>query len=99
MQYLNINKISSTLGEWSSPWVTGQPPPPCYSFTLTSVGERRAALFGGWSEPLAISNGLMIVELSKNDVVSVQASIVCSNKHAVNEIAIGQLYYCCDILP
>ena len=38
---------SPPAGEWSSPNITGQPPPPCYSFTLTPVGERRAALFGG----------------------------------------------------
>ena len=39
---------SPPAGEWSSPRVTGQPPPPpCSQLTLTPVGERRAALFGG----------------------------------------------------
>ena len=58
-------------GEWSSPNITGQPPPPCDRFTLTPVGERRAALFGGESGS-GVSDDLLIVELlSKDNVVSV----------------------------
>ena len=57
-------------GEWSSPNITGQPPPPCSSFTLTQVGERRAALFGGYSGSEALSD-LFVVELSRHTVVSV----------------------------
>ena len=66
---------SPPAGEWSSPNVTGQPPPPCSQFTLTPVGERRAALFGGWSES-GYSDDLLIVELSRDTVVSVMR-IVC----------------------
>ena len=62
---------SLPAGEWSSPNITGQPPPPCYSFTLTSVGERRAALFGGVSGSGAVSDDLLIVEMSRDTVVSV----------------------------
>ena len=63
--------MSSPLaGEWSSPRVTGQPPHPCSAFTLTPVGERRAALFGGMIG-LASSDDLLIVELTKHTVVSV----------------------------
>ena len=62
---------SPPAGEWSSPRVTGQPPPPCDGFTLTPVGERRAALFGGSSGLGAISDDLLIVELTKHTVVSV----------------------------
>ena len=47
-------------GEWSSPNITGQPPPPCNLFTLTHVGERRAALFGGWSK-LGLLGDLFVV--------------------------------------
>ena len=63
---------SPPAGEWSSPNITGQPPPPpCYGFTLTPVGERRAALFGGWSgSELAASDDLFIVDLSRDTVVS-----------------------------
>ena len=62
---------SPPAGEWSSPNITGQPPPPCSSFTLTPVGERTAALFGGLSESQAYSDDLLIVELSRDTVVSV----------------------------
>ena len=68
---------SPPAGEWSSPNITGQPPPPCYNWktrehTLTPVGERRAALFGGWSgSVLTISDDLFIVDLSRDTVVSV----------------------------
>ena len=64
---------SPPAGEWSSPSITGQPPPPCYSFTLTPVGERRAALFGGWSGSgrLTFCDDLFIVDLSRDTVVSV----------------------------
>ena len=59
---------SPPAGEWSSPRVTGQPPPPCDDFTLTPVGERRAALFGGI---IGSGDDLLIVELTKHTVVSV----------------------------
>ena len=63
---------SPPAGEWSSPNITGQPPPPCSDFTLTPVGERRAALFGGRSgSRLAVSDDLFIVDLSRDTVVSV----------------------------
>ena len=57
-------------GEWSSPNITGQPPPPCNSFTLTQVDERKAALFGGESVSRPLSD-LFMVELSRHTVVSV----------------------------
>ena len=63
---------SPPAGEWSSPRVTGQPPPPCDYFTLTPVGQRRAALFGGGVKSgVAVSDDLLIVELTKHTVVSV----------------------------
>ena len=58
-------------GEWSSPNITGKPPPPCTTFTLTQVSERRAALFGGYSGSRALSPDLYVVELSRHTVVSV----------------------------
>ena len=61
---------SPPAGEWSSPNINGQPPPPCDSFTLTPVGERRAALFGGWIGS-TYSDDLFIVDLSRDTVVSV----------------------------
>ena len=60
---------SPPAGEWSSPNITGQPPPPCSSCTLTPVGERRAALFGGRSGSGAICDDLFIVDLSRDNIV------------------------------
>ena len=62
--------MTSLLGKWSSPNITGQPPPPSYGFTLTPVGEKKAALFGGMSGSGAASDDLLIVELSRDTVVS-----------------------------
>ena len=62
---------SPPAGEWSSPNITGQPPPPCSYFSLTPVGERRAALFGGWNGSVSYSSDLFIVDLNRDTVVSV----------------------------
>ena len=62
---------SPPAGEWSSPNITGQAPPPCSDFSLTPVGERRAALFGGVSGSAAVSDDLYIADLSRDTVVSV----------------------------
>ena len=35
------------IGEWFSPIITGDRPPPIDSFTLTSVTDDSALLFGG----------------------------------------------------
>ena len=51
--------------------VTGQAPPPCYDFTLTTVGEKRAAMFGGSIQSSLYSDDLYIVDLKRHSVVSV----------------------------
>ena len=66
-----IHVFSSLSEKWSSPDINGQPPPPCYSFTFTPVGERRAAMFGGdkgLGNPTV--SDLFIVDLSRHTVVS-----------------------------
>ena len=83
--------MSLPTGKWTLPCITGQPPPPCFQFTLTPVGERRAALFGGRTVTEAISDDLLIVELSRDaDVVSV---IVCNGQ--TNTIKLTQV--CCIV--
>ena len=67
---------SPPVGDWSSPDITGQPPPPLSYFTLTPVDERKAALFGGVSGSRAISDDLLIVELSRDTVVSVMRIVM-----------------------
>ena len=70
--YCYVPEITTSLllGEWSSPRFTGQPPLPCDNFTLTPVGERRAALFGGYNGSSVYNDDLLIVELTKHTVVS-----------------------------
>ena len=56
----------SPPGGWSSLKVTGQAPLPCSHFTLTTVGEKRAAMYGGYD-----GSNTFIVELGRHSVVSV----------------------------
>ena len=62
--------MSSPPGGWSSLNVTGQAPLPCSDFTLTTVGEMRAAMYGGSARSKTF-NDLFIVELGRHSVVSV----------------------------
>ena len=68
--------MSSPPGGWSSPTVTGQPPPPCSTFTLTPVGDKRAAMFGGW-DGSQCSSDLLVAELGRHSVVSVMRIVEC----------------------
>ena len=64
--------ILSPPDEWSSPVVTGQAPPPCDEFSLTTVGEKRAAMFGGSIQSDDYySDDLYIIDLKRHSVVSV----------------------------
>ena len=75
--------MSSPPGGWKSFKVTGRAPPPCSNFTLTTVGEKRAAMCGGIvkTDIYGVSrevNHLFIVELGRHSVVSVIARSVNS---------------------
>lgn len=59
-------------GQWSSPIVTGKPPPPCKKLSLVPVGSNRAAMYGGVTSESICLNVLSIVELETNSVVSVR---------------------------
>ena len=63
--------ISSPPDGWSSPVVAGQAPPPCDDFILITVGEKRAAMFGGTTQSSNYSDDLYIVDLKRHSVVSV----------------------------
>ena len=67
--------INVCLGEWIAPTVTGDRPPPIYDFTLTSVTNNTAVLFGGFTTN-EISNNVYIINFSKASVVSVLISII-----------------------
>ena len=59
------------LGDWTSPTVTGDRPPPINSFTLTSITNTTAILFGGDIDQDNESNALYIFEFANTSVVSV----------------------------
>ena len=62
------------LGEWITPTVTGRRPPPIWSFTLTSVTNNTAVVFGG--DTNGYSNNVYIISFTKTSVVSVLISII-----------------------
>ena len=66
------------IDRWSSVTIAGQAPPPCSSFTLTKVGEKRAAMFGGWSGS-ETSSDLLFVELGRYCVVSIVCTLLTVN--------------------
>ena len=67
--------INVCLGEWITPTVTGDRPPPIHSFTLTSVTNNTAVLFGGRIIN-GTSNNVYIINFTKTSVVSVLISII-----------------------
>ena len=63
------------LGECITPTVTGDRPPSIDSFTLTSVTNNIAVLFGG-DTANGKSNNVYIINFTKTSVVSVLISII-----------------------
>ena len=59
------------LGEWTSPTVTGDRPPPISDFTLTSITNITSLLFGGYTGGGEYSNNVYIFEFTDTSVVSV----------------------------
>ena len=58
------------LGEWTSPTVTGDRPPPIDDFTLTSITNTTSLLFGGDIGD-RLSNDVYTFEFTDTSVVSV----------------------------
>ena len=61
--------INVCLGEWITPAVTGDRPPPIEDFTLTSVTNNTAVLFGGTTTN-GFSDDIHIINFTKTSVVS-----------------------------
>ena len=74
--YVCINVYLLLLGKWSSPNVTGDRPPPISSFTLSSITNDSAILFGGYTSN-GRSNNTYIVNFSHTSVVSVLLVMYC----------------------
>ena len=64
------NYLLIFLGQWISPTVTGDRPPPIHDFTLTSINNSSAILFGG-STANGTSNNVYILNFTDTSVVSV----------------------------
>ena len=58
------------LGEWITPTVTGDRPPPINQFSLTPITNDTAILFGG-ETPHGDSSNVYIIKFTKASVVSV----------------------------
>ena len=67
--------INVCLGEWITPTVTGDRPPPISHFTLTSVTNNTAVLFGGMNNN-GDSDNIYIINFTKTSAVSVLISII-----------------------
>ena len=63
------------LDEWITPTVTGDRPPPIFAFTLTSVTNNTAVLFGGETTN-EDSNNVYIINFTMTSAVSVFISII-----------------------
>ena len=68
--YIKYNFITVCIsGQWIIPEISGERPPPCDSFTLTSLPNNRALLFGG-DTPDGPVNTVYIAQCTKTAVVS-----------------------------
>ena len=68
--YIKYNFITVCIsGQWIIPEITGECPLPCHSFTLTSLPNNRALLFGG-DIPNGYINTVYIAQCTKTAVVS-----------------------------
>ena len=70
INYYQNKYIIIFLGQWISPTVTGDRPPPIHNFTLTSINNSSAILFGG-DIANGTSNNVYILNFTDTSVVSV----------------------------
>ncbi|XP_019851920.1 PREDICTED: kelch domain-containing protein 1-like [Amphimedon queenslandica] len=62
-----IHFFKLSKGQWISPTVTGDRPPPTYAFTLTSINNSSAILFGGLAAN-GVSNNVYILNFTDTSV-------------------------------
>ena len=60
----------SISGQWISPIVSGDCPPPCSSFTLTSLTDNTFLMFGGYT-PDDLTNAVYIGNCTQSTIVSI----------------------------
>ena len=60
-----------TSGEWSTPSVTGEVPPPCAGFTLTKISHTSALLYGGYNPQSGTCiRDCYIMQVTRDGIVS-----------------------------
>ena len=57
------------IGQYITPVISGQPPPPCHAFTFNKVTNDSGILYGGYTSD-GNSNIVYITKLMNNTVVS-----------------------------
>ena len=65
----------SISGQWISPIVSGDCPPYCITFTLTSLTDDTFLMFGGYT-PDGDTNVVYIGNCTQSKVVSISISII-----------------------
>ena len=53
-------------GEWSSPAVTGTPPPPLQGCSFTLINNNKALQFGGYRDGRVCSNDVYCFDIGRN---------------------------------
>uniref|UniRef100_A0A1X7UXY0 Uncharacterized protein n=1 Tax=Amphimedon queenslandica TaxID=400682 RepID=A0A1X7UXY0_AMPQE len=75
--------VNSQQDQWISPVVTGDRPPPIYSFTLTPVTNNTAAMFGGHIDNGA-SNKLYMISFTKTTVINLPVNVTNRYWHSLS---------------
>ena len=65
------------LGEWLSPIVSGDCPPPCYYFSLTALTDNTFLMFGGETAD-GRTNATYIGHCTKSTIVSIKYKLTTS---------------------
>ena len=65
---------SSIKGKWNGPTISGQCPPPCWGFTLNTLSNKKAVLYGGQccdsgTAGAVFNNDVHTVEMTGKDAV------------------------------
>ena len=69
------------LGNWTSPDVSGDCPPPCVDFSFNCVDGKKAVLFGGYRPESGASSGAYVLNMDTwvSQSIKVSRSNIQSN--------------------
>ena len=85
-------------GEWSSPVITGTPPPPLYGFSFILMGRQKALLVGG-SEDIGYNNDVYCFDIGGNvsDSGYHVAELCGMGRYIGGGSCIGELHLMCPV--